>query len=172
MESAKQEHLLEEYRLAHEYVLSTHQRIWQIGGVLVAASLASFAIVAAQQPISMTTLIVSVIAGFVSSSLMVIWFQIRERFASFIQVTYYRMREIEDELGLWRNKYIHYLDNPLHFQVNDLSNLERDRLRLLRQYFKTTHFKRRRAFTLELSLVLLVGLTWIAWIAYLAALLL
>lgn len=166
MERNQQVGLLEEYRLSQEYVLSTHERIWQIGGVLVAASLGSFAIVAAQQPITITTLVVSVIAGLVSTSLMIVWFLIRERFASFIQVSYYRMREIETELDLWRNRYIEYLDNPAHFPTTGLTNPELERLKTLDQVFKRRNYTRRRARTLELMLVILVGFTWLMWVIY------
>ena len=160
-----QDRLLEEYRLAQEYVLATHERIWQIGAILIAASLGAFAIIASQQSVSVSSLIASVFGGLVSTSLLAIWFFIRERFASFIQVSYYRMREIEGELGLWRNRYIDYLDHPTQVQMAALSDADKQRFENLSQAFRNK-YPRFRARTLERLLTIMVSLVWLCWIVY------
>lgn len=106
--SQHQDKLLQEYGLAQEYALTIHEHVWQIGSILIAASLGVFGVVVSREQ---TTFGVALFAGFFSSTLIWIWYAMMCRYSSFVQVSYYRMREIEEELGMWRNRYIHFLDN-------------------------------------------------------------
>lgn len=157
--------LLEEYRLGQEYVVALHEQIWQIGSILIATSLGTFAIIAAFQSITMSSLIISIVSGVISTSLLVIWYLIMERFGSFIRVSYYRLREIEVELGLWRNRYINYLDNPSEIDLTQLSEFEKKRLDRLQKTFRGK-YSRIGARTFERWLIMLIPLVWASWIIY------
>lgn len=167
----RQSVILEEYRLSQEYIISIHERIWQIGAILIAASLGAFAIVASQSSIAISTLVASVMAGIVSTLVLVIWFFIRERFTFLMEVSFYRMREIEGELELWRNRYIDFLDNPRHYRTTPFTGVEKQRLELLKVAFKNRNNKIRTR-TMEILLLLIVALTWLFWIIYQIAVLL
>lgn len=160
-----EEKLLKEYGLAQEYISSLYGQTWQVGAILIAASLGAFAIILSIGSVSAFSLEISVGCGIGSTALLVIWNLIRNRHHSFNQVSYYRMQEIETELGLWRNRYIHYLDNPLDSQFADLSEDEKDRLRKLEVAFagKWSKIKITRLSSL---LTLLIPLMWLSWVVY------
>lgn len=157
--------LLEEYRLGQEYAVALHEHVWQIGAILIAASLGTFAIIAAFQSITISSLVASIIVAIVSTSLLIVWYLIMERFGSFIRVSYYRMREIEAELGLWRNRYINHLDNPSQTDLAHLSESEKKRLDRLEAAFQGRYL-RIRARTFERLLIVLIPLVWVCWIIY------
>jgi hypothetical protein len=167
MESEKK--LLEEYRVGHEMVIALNETIWQIAGILVGTSLGAFAIIAAFQSVTKMSLLVSIVVATVSTSLLIIWYLLMERAGSFIRVYYYRMREIEIELGLWRNRYIQYLDG-VQTDLAQLSESERQRLQRVEAAFRGK-YSRLRGTTVHRLMIALPPLIWICWIIYQAIIL-
>ena len=163
----RDEKLMGEYSAGHHYVTTIHEHIWQSGAILIVASLAMFALVVGSKEITPTSLAASTLAGTLSSALIIIWYLVRKRFAGFMQISYYRLQEIEAELGLWRNRYIHHLDNPSACELRDLPDDDREKLERLDKAFSAgrEHTKRRAA-TMTLILTCLVPVVWVLWILY------
>jgi len=159
--------LMGEYSAGQKYVSTLHEQIWQSGAVLIVGSLGIFALLARFDEVTVASLVASILGGLLSTALVVIWYHVRKRFASFIQISYYRLQEIESELGLWRNRYIHHLDNPHDAELRELSKNDRDRLERLEKAFsgKREHTKLRAA-TMTKLLACLVPVAWSFWIAY------
>ena len=159
--------LMGEYRAGQEYVSGLHEQIWQSGAILIVGSLGIFALLARFDEVTVASLVASILGGFLSTALVVIWYFVRKRFAAFIQVSYYRLQEIESELGLWRNRYIDHLDNPHHAAQPELSENDRHRLERLEETFSgSREYTKVRAATMTRVLACLVPLAWACWIAY------
>jgi hypothetical protein len=141
LNKADRESLLEEYRSAHQFVIAMHGHTWQIGGILIVASLGVFALLAERSTGSIKGLVLSFFAGGFSSILLIAWYSIMERISFFIEVSYHRLREIEIELGLRRNLYIHCLDNPDDFSWGYLSEAEKKNLARIQADIQTAKRK-------------------------------
>lgn len=102
----KAEYLLEEYRLSHDYANHMDSIAWQMAAVLLPVSLASLAYLFSLSGQSgfVRLAIVTVVSG-ISITILWAWLQLFKRWLAYQQVAYYRMAEIEDELGLWLVRY-------------------------------------------------------------------
>ena len=161
----KEQKLMEEYKLSQDYVLNLHAQIWQIGAILIAASLGTFALIVGLNTPSISSILISVISAFISSLLLGIWYLITKRFAAFIQVSYYRMRQIEAELGLWRNRYIDYLDNPTKPEYQSMDEPAQKSLSTLKQDFDAKYYRISATHLVRL-LALVIPVVWLLWIGY------
>ncbi len=160
------EKLLEEYRLAQEYTLSVNDHTWQVATILLVASLGGFAIVSSFEKITKLTFFASLGAAGISVTLLLVWFFMMERHTLFIQTSYFRMREIERQLGLKKNLYIHYIDNIDQLKDADLSKTEKEHIREIRKSIFDSNTPKIRSRTLLKILLFSVILIWTAWIIF------
>lgn len=158
--------LLEEYRLAQEYALSVNDHTWQVATILMVASLGAFAIVASFETINLKSLVSSMGAAGISITLLSVWFRIMDRHTLFIQVSYFRMREIESRLGLWKNRYVHFIDNPAELVEANIPDSEKDHIRKIGSglFRETTRELSSRKLLVRLKKIVM-GL-WFAWILF------
>ena len=163
---SQEERLIEEYRLAQEYNLSLNSHTWHIATIMIVAAFGTFAIVSSFDfdNFNVFTLGISILAASASIAFLWIWYSIMNRHDLFIQITYFRMREIETQLGLWKTRYVFYIDNIQELDGSNLSDAEKEHvLQIWNEQFKDKipNFRSRE---LLKFLIIFVGFAWIFWI--------
>ena len=125
------EDLLKEYEVAQQFANNTHNRQWQITGILLIIAIGSPLGVYFLEKgnISMPLLIaIAVLASVINLFWFVSW--MRENF--YLLTTYFRLREIEIMCNLRRNQYINAIDKNINLSnlvqkgdVNELKDIKR-----------------------------------------------
>jgi hypothetical protein len=157
--------LMQEYRLRLDEAHNMLSQTWRMGAILLAAAIGVFGFVALQGGPDLKSLLLAIIVGLISSRLITMWVQMMDRWRAFAQVSYYRAREIEAELGLWGGRYIHYLDHNSAPAGMALSEGEQTRLKRLQAEF-AGGFPKERVSDVARRLPSLFATVWIAWIVY------
>jgi len=111
MDKERYEILLKEYEVSQTFSAQMGNQVWQSASIFIALSLAGITLLAQSTAHSWSRLAVISVVAFASISILVLWARILRRWTSFDAVTQYRMREIESELGMWKNRYIDYMDS-------------------------------------------------------------
>lgn len=98
----KPELLIEEYKLCHDYASHMNSITWQMAAVLFPVSLAGLAFMFSLSiDPGLLRLILVVVVSTISITTLWAWFQLFTRWFSYEQLAFYRMAEIEEELGFW-----------------------------------------------------------------------
>lgn len=108
----KQEHqnaLLTEYEIAQQNAWKWDNAIWQTAAIFLSASLAGFIVITQVSDASPYKPIIVFILGLSSIIVLLGWFAIIQRWDASKRVVFFRLREIEEDLGLWKNRYLEHL---------------------------------------------------------------
>jgi hypothetical protein len=131
-----QEHreaLLTEYEMAHHYVWKWDSATWQSAAIFLSASLAGFVIIAQTSGYSYTKFLVVCITGISAILVLVGWLGMIKRWEGYKRVLFFRLREIEQDLELWENRYLEHLYNRITLKGQGLTIMsESDKARLQR----------------------------------------
>lgn len=123
MDENHQNSLLKEYELCQMSVNHQDNMAWVIGSIFIVQSFAGLYFMATIERFIIATLI-----GFFSTILLWLWYFIYKRWTSFVEVSHYRMHEIEKELDLWKNRYINFLDSGTYPDFDTKSKEKLDKL--------------------------------------------
>jgi hypothetical protein len=157
--------LMEEYRLRLDDAHNMLSQVWRMGAILLAAAIGVFGFVALQGGPDLKSLLLAIMVGLISSRLIAMWVQMMDRWRAFAQVSYYRAREIETELGMWGGRYIHHLDHNGAPATRALSDESQTRLKRLQEEFGGG-FPKERISDLARRLPSLFATVWLIWIGY------
>lgn len=108
--------LLKEYEVSQAYSSHKETQVWQTASIFIALSLAGIALLGRAEGHSWSQLGLVAIVGVASIAILLFWSRILIRWTNYDRITMYRMREIESELGMWKNRYIDDLD---YYQENE-----------------------------------------------------
>lgn len=113
MDEDHYEVLLKEYEVSQAFSTQMGNQVWQTASIFIALSLAGIALLGEGSAHSWARLSVISVVGLASIGILALWGHILQRWTSFDIITQYRMREIEGELGMWKNRYIDYMDSAM-----------------------------------------------------------
>ena len=136
-----QEHqnaLLTEYEVAQNHAWKWDNAIWQSAAIFLSASLAGFIVVTQIPDSSRFKFFLVLIMGLSAVLVLIGWFAMVRRWETYKLVVFFRLREIEQDLGLWKNRYLEHLriTKILHGQgLSVISEDDRARLKRLEQEF-------------------------------------
>ncbi|MBI5954237.1 MAG: hypothetical protein HY865_21485 [Chloroflexi bacterium] len=109
MPPEKQAALREEYRGCSEKIGRLDSLIWQTASVILPIILAGFAYFGSSTNHTPEQFFVVFITGAGSMALLSLWYMLSRTWYFYQQVAFYRIREIEAELGLWHYRYSIFL---------------------------------------------------------------
>src|SRR3989441_7460689 len=133
MTQAHQKALLTEYQLAHQYAWKWDNASWQSASIFLPTSLAGIVIIAQTSGYSYTKFLVVSITAISAILVLIGWLAMIRRWESYKRVTFFRLREIEQDLGLWENRYLEHLRIRRTLKGQGLSvTSEEDKARLQR----------------------------------------
>lgn len=101
--------LLAEYEIAQQNVWKWDNATWQTAAIFLSASLAGFIVVTQTPDSSPYKPVIVFILGLSSILVLLGWFAIIQRWDASKRVVFFRLREIEQELGMWKNRYLEHL---------------------------------------------------------------
>ena len=101
----RQSALLEEYRSCSEQITRLDNLIWQTASIIFPITLAGFAFFGSSSKHTAEQFSVIVATAFGSIALLTTWYLLSIRWTVYERVAFYRMREIETELGLLHHHY-------------------------------------------------------------------
>lgn len=101
----KQEALLAEYRACGELVTRLDNLIWQTASIFFPITLAGFAFFGTSSHHTIEQFFTTIATGIGSTTLLLAWYFLSRRWYVYEQVAFYRIREIEKELGFWHERY-------------------------------------------------------------------
>jgi hypothetical protein len=157
--------LLDEYQSCDGLAKHIDKMIWQLAAVVFPIALAglSYFGLSSTHTSSEFVIILAVAGG--SIALLLAWLSLSNQWADYQKLTYYRLREIEIELGLWHYRYAVFIREPNEERKYDIAQMEsnaKERFRKLDNFFgKFRHFGYTRA-RLMITLVFILG--WVALI--------
>lgn len=157
--------LMQEYRLRLDEADNLIGRTWRVGAILLAAVVGVFGFVAWQGQPDLKSLVLAIVVGLISSRLIALWVQMMDRWRAMAQVSYYRAREIEAELGLWGGRYIHHLDHNGATAGAGVVERGGARLKRLHDEFGMA-FPRERVSDVARRLPSLFATVWLGWVVY------
>ncbi len=105
----EKEQLLREYELCQEAAQSIESTIWRASAAVGIGSVGTLVLVVNQ---GFNWFTVAIVGGFVIG-LNLIWWKMAGRWWSIQHTKFYRMRHIEESIGLYQTRYLHYLDAVL-----------------------------------------------------------
>ena len=97
--------LLEEYRGCDNQVTRMDNLIWQTASVVFPITLAGFAYFGSSTVHTPDQFAIVAAVAIGSMTLLVTWFLLSRAWYGYQSVAYFRLREIETELGLWHYRY-------------------------------------------------------------------
>ena len=105
--------LLTEYTACLNDVSQLDSDIWQSSYVFLGISIAGYTILIQFQVNNWYELGVSCVVAILGVSLLIVWDKLCSEWLKIIQINLHRMREIEKELCMWRERYIYYLRSDM-----------------------------------------------------------
>jgi len=126
---------LTEYQVCISDVSQLDSDIWQSSYVFLGISIIGFAILLQTQAHDWIDFSVFAITAIFGVSLIIIWSKLCSVWLRLIHINFYRMREIERQLGMWRERYIHYLVS-LKVSHEEYGPEEMERLQQVEKLFK------------------------------------
>ncbi len=101
--------LHEEYRECGEKIARLDTLIWQTAAVILPITLAGFAYFGSSTNHTADQFFIVLITGFGSMALLATWYMLSRTWYFYQLIAFYRIREIETELGLWHYRYSLFL---------------------------------------------------------------
>jgi hypothetical protein len=105
MSSENHEALLTEYEICDEKAGRLDSLIWQTASVIFPITLAGFTYFGLLPTHTPENVPIVLIVGIGSITLLMTWYLLSRAWYSYQSLAFYRMREIENELGLWHYRY-------------------------------------------------------------------
>lgn len=166
--SSNHDALLNEYQACISDNSQLDNDVWQSGSVFIGVSVVGTSLLIQVNVVTITSVFAHISIALVGIIILLVWLIMVRRWLMLIEINFYRMREIETEVGcIWKERYIKYLDNPNN--AGDLDDQETSKRYLaLRQQFhgenvsykinSKSHYKLLRfiVFILLLTWVLLI----------------
>jgi len=154
--------LVEEYHSCNEQVSRLDSLIWQTASIILPITLAGFAYfgLSTSHTLEHFFILLTVAAG--STTLLVAWYLLSRAWYAYQWVAFYRMREIETELGLWHYRYSFYIRqsrSKRKAMLNQMSDDEEIRFRKVAKQLGGLPRFGARAITRVITAIFLVG--WI-----------
>jgi len=166
MSSKHQDALLEEYRSCGEQVTRLDTLIWQTASIIFPITLAGFALFGLSSSHTPERFFVIVATAVGSITLLITWYLLSYRWYVYEHVAFYRMREIEDELGLWHRRYTFFVrvsPRKQRLALRHMSDDEKSRFQKLSSQVGNVPFIGLRATMTIITTIFVIG--WIALIA-------
>lgn len=166
MSTEQKDVLLQEYQSCHEHAEHLDKLIWQTASVIFPVTLAGLAFFGRSTTHTLDQFVVLLAVGGGSVTLLVSWYLLSRAWYSYQSIDYYRMREIETDLGLWHYRYARFIREPKMSRAVVLEGMsDEDKARL--QKFEghvSSQFTRvgMRATTTVISSIFVLG--WVALI--------
>lgn len=154
----RQEILLKEYEVSQQHINSLNSQVWQSTAIFLSVNALVVAYVFQKEKASdWDSLLLTLVIGAIFILVLNFWKRWINR-ARFNQgIIYERMRDIEDELGMWKNWYIHILDGlkskTEKIKESDLNTLPKEKASRIKQMTKSCKYAGVAGFS---------GLQWIA----------
>jgi hypothetical protein len=101
--------LLQEYKSCDAQVSRIDKLIWQTASIIFPIALAAFAYLGLSSMHSTNQFFVTLTVAIGSSSLLITWYLLSCQWYGYQSIAFYRMREIEKELGLWHYRYSFFM---------------------------------------------------------------
>ena len=156
-----EEILLKEYELAQTAFYEIEKNVWNTANIFVVLSIGGISILVTLSQHNWANLAVVAGIGLVSISILWIWRGIIRRWWDIQNVHIYRMEEIETQVGMWKSRYIDYLDTTRILRRQPLlKHPSGDRLSKLDQ--EISHYSSVRV---HHRIRLLIGVLMFSWIA-------
>jgi hypothetical protein len=157
-----QEALLHEYESCDNLVGRLDSLIWQTASLFYPITLAGFAYFGSSSDHSTEQFPIILALAIGSLTLLVIWYFLSRQWYGYQAIAFYRMREIESELGLWHYQYSRFMrcrKNERKLFIDSLD--ERERTRFIKLESSVVHFPR---IGLRAALTVITILFVIGWI--------
>lgn len=164
MPDTNEEALLLEYSRCDEKVGRIDGLVWQMATVLFPIMLAGFAYFGLMSVHTVSQFFIILVVAIGSLALIVTWYLLARQWHGYQKIAYYRLREIEEELGLWHYRYSGFMSkSPKSRKVmlTASENTERQaRLRGVEAYIGS--FPRPGLHGAVTAIAALFGLGWVA----------
>ena len=101
--------LIEEYHGCSEQVTRIDTVIWQTASIIFPINLAGFAYLGSILKSPKENILIVILLSLGSMALLLAWYLLSRAWYSYQSVAFYRMREIEKELGMWHYHYSFFI---------------------------------------------------------------
>jgi len=131
----RQEILLKEYEVSQQHINSLDTQVWQATTIFLLINVGVLAYIFQKEKHDLNSLLLVLVIGVIFIIAFDRWKRWINR-AQFNQaIIYERVRDIEDELGMWKNWYIHIIDGlkAKKIKESDLNTLPKEKLNRIRQ---------------------------------------
>ena len=112
MANEHQDALLQEYNSCDTQVSRIDTLIWQTASVVFPIALAAFAYFGLASTHTANQFFVALVVAIGSVTLLITWYLLSRQWYGYQVIAFYRMREIEAELGLWHYRYSFFMRRP------------------------------------------------------------
>ena len=126
MSSDRENILLQEYILCNEQIGRLDSLIWQTASLLFPITLAGFAFFGTLSKHTAEQFFTLLAVAIGSITLLVIWHSLTRLWFRFQSIAFYRIQELESELGLWRFRYSAFLGKPSPKRKAELAEMDVD----------------------------------------------
>jgi hypothetical protein len=138
VEMGKEEIQLKEYDVCQQHINNMNTQVWQATSIFLLVNVGVLAYVFQRVKHDFDSLLIVLAVGIIFILVFHLWKRWINRAQYNMVVKWERMREIEDELGMWGNWYIHILDGLKSKEIKneDLSILPREKQNKIKQLTK------------------------------------
>ena len=167
MTSNRQDALLKEYQVCAENVTRLDNLIWQTAAIIFPITLAGFAFFGSSATHTIEQCFVISATGLGSIALLATWYLLSRRWYAYERLAFYRMREIEEELGLWYYRYSFIVRKTPKKRKHALMQVkegEREKFEKMSNYVGNVPLIGLRRTTAIITVVFIVG--WLGLVAY------
>lgn len=166
MESEHQALLIEEYKGCDEKISRLDSLIWQTASVIFPISLAGFALfgLSTNHTGSQFFIVLAVAIG--SMALLITWFLLSRAWYGYQSIAFYRMREIETELGLWHYRYARFMRQSEQVRKKAIQNEKDDDVKARLQKLEA-HISPVSRVGLRVTMAIVTAIFLIGWIGVL-----
>lgn len=162
-ETNRKTYLQKEYEICEMIVEQNERAIWTTASIFFTASIGAIAFVASKDLHDKTSLLFVGLVGISTIFVLIGWYRAFLRWRQFQHLAYYRMMQIEEEMGYFIIRFGHYLDNIIGLQTTYEDNKKPDANLFLsvRSTFapQWTRYKRSSAFKL---IIISIIIMWFA----------
>ena len=86
--------------------------IWQSATIFFGVSFLGFGVLFQMQAEDIFEFATHIVIALVGITLIILWRRLCSGWLRLLHINFYRMREIEEDLGMWKERYIHFFDPP------------------------------------------------------------
>jgi hypothetical protein len=154
--------LLKEYEVCQQHINTIGTESWQASAIFLLVNAGVLAYLFQIEHGEPHTLFMVLIIGIIFILIFCFWKRFIKRMQFVQTITFERMREIEDELGLWKNWYVHILDElkSRNMEESDLNSLPKEKAHRIKQLRKSYEHARPAGFPGLQSTAKLLMIGW------------